>query len=128
MLAIFLKNNHIRKREVKMKDRYWNNITSIYAQQRQKGIENYNMTLEDNQSVDFEDRIQYIEEEMVDSLMYLEWLKDQKKHRQKRETVLDFVTGLCASCQLREECIEQKCKVFRLEQLYMDIINNKWYD
>jgi uncharacterized protein (DUF2164 family) len=55
---------------------YWENICKLQDKQRKKGIETYGQGLEDNhQPVSV--RIQHIEEELIDALMYLEWLKDK---------------------------------------------------
>lgn len=56
--------------------KYWDKVTAIYDRQRKKGITEYGHTLEDNQIPDALGRLCHIEEELVDSLMYLEWLKD----------------------------------------------------
>ena len=63
--------------ENKMKEPnpYWDNICTIADKQRKKGIETYGQGLEDN-TWDIMKRIQYLEEELVDALMYLEWCKD----------------------------------------------------
>ena len=54
---------------------YWDRITELSNKQRQKGIETYGKGIEDNK-LPVEERIQYIEEELIDALMYLEWLKE----------------------------------------------------
>jgi hypothetical protein len=54
---------------------YWDNITEISDKQRAKGMRDYGQGIEDNPAAVIE-RIQYIEEELVDALMYLEWLKE----------------------------------------------------
>ena len=54
---------------------YWNNICSIAERQRAKGMETYGTGIEDNHA-DIITRIEYLEEEMVDALMYCEWIKD----------------------------------------------------
>ena len=54
---------------------YWNNICTLANKQRLKGIKTYGQGLEDNKKPTKE-KIQYIEEELIDALMYLEWLKD----------------------------------------------------
>lgn len=54
---------------------YWDRITELANKQRQKGIETYGQGIEDNK-LPVEERIRYIEEELIDALMYLEWLKD----------------------------------------------------
>lgn len=60
----------------KFENPYWNNITEIAKKQRAKGIETYGKGLEANDKPTVE-RITYIEEELVDALMYLEWLKEK---------------------------------------------------
>jgi len=55
---------------------YWKNISDIEARQTAKGVKEYGQTLEQNQEPSVEERISYIEEELVDALKYLEWLKD----------------------------------------------------
>ena len=57
------------------KNPYWENITGIANRQRAKGIKSYGYGLEDNPTKAL-DRIEYIEEELIDALMYLEWLKE----------------------------------------------------
>lgn len=54
---------------------YWDRITELANKQRQKGIETYGQGIEDN-DLPVEERIRYIEEELIDALMYLEWLKE----------------------------------------------------
>lgn len=61
-----------------MNNPYWDNITEIAKKQRIKGINTYGQGIEDNDKPTI-DRIQYIEEELVDALMYLEWLKESVK-------------------------------------------------
>lgn len=63
---------------------YWENVCKIADKQRQKGIETYGQGLEDN-TWDIEKRIQYLEEELVDALMYLEWIKDGLKKGKENE-------------------------------------------
>lgn len=58
---------------------YWENICKIADKQRKKGIETYGQGLEDN-TRDIEKRIQYLEEELVDVLMYCEWIKEGIKN------------------------------------------------
>ena len=59
-----------------MNNPYWNNICTIAERQRKKGMETYGKGLEDNQK-DIITRIEYLEEELVDALMYCEWIKNQ---------------------------------------------------
>lgn len=54
---------------------YWANVTAIKNKQTAKGIESYGQRLEDNHDLSFTDRLTYLEEELVDSLMYIEGIK-----------------------------------------------------
>ena len=58
---------------------YWANIEAIAARQRQKGIETYGQGLEENPA-DIITRLTYLEEELVDGLMYIEWAKAYLSH------------------------------------------------
>ena len=59
-----------------MKNPYWENICNLAEKQRNKGIETYGQGLEANTTPDVIERITYIEEELIDALMYIEWLKE----------------------------------------------------
>lgn len=67
-------------------DKYWDRITAIYNRQREKGLKKYGIPLEDNPA-SIDTRIRYIEEELVDALMYCEWVRD--KLQEKGEKVND---------------------------------------
>lgn len=54
---------------------YWERIQALAARQRAKGIEKYGYGLEDNPAA-IEERIQHLEEELIDALHYCEWIKD----------------------------------------------------
>lgn len=56
--------------------KYWGKITDIYREQRNKGMLQYGQGLEDNHE-NILTRIQYLQEELVDALMYCEWIKDK---------------------------------------------------
>ena len=62
-----------------MNNPYWERITQIANSQRQKGIDTYGQGLEANTVPDALKRIEYIQEELIDALMYLEWLKEKLK-------------------------------------------------
>lgn len=66
---------------VKRDSEYWDNITKMYKAQRAKGQTKYGKTLEEN-TARIEDRIAYLQEEMVDGLMYCEWVKEAIKNLQ----------------------------------------------
>ena len=53
---------------------YWQNIQAISDRQRQKGIDTYGQGLEENPA-DMVTRLTYLEEELIDALMYCEWIK-----------------------------------------------------
>ena len=55
---------------------YWRRITQMSDRQREKGIQTYGQGLEQFTTPDALKRIEYIQEELIDGLMYLEWLKD----------------------------------------------------
>ena len=61
---------------MKPKNPYWDNITKLQEKQRNKGIDTYGQGLENNDQP-IETRIVYIQEELIDALMYLEWLKEK---------------------------------------------------
>ena len=55
---------------------YWQNIQDIADRQRQKGIDTYGQGLEENKA-DMVTRLTYLEEELIDALMYCEWIKEK---------------------------------------------------
>ena len=54
---------------------YWKRICAIADKQREKGISKYGQGLESNPA-DILARINHIQEELIDGLMYLEWAKE----------------------------------------------------
>jgi hypothetical protein len=58
-----------------MNNPYWGNICAIAQRQRKKGIETYGKGLEENKA-DIIARIEHLQEELIDALMYCEWIKD----------------------------------------------------
>lgn len=54
---------------------YWQNICDIQLRQTNKGIRHYGQRLEDNGDMTVLDRLTYLEEELIDALMYIEHLK-----------------------------------------------------
>ena len=54
---------------------YWHRITALAEKQRAKGISKYGQGLEANPA-DILARINHIQEELIDGLMYLEWAKE----------------------------------------------------
>ena len=58
-----------------MNNPYWKNICAIAERQRAKGIATYGQGIEMNPA-DVITRIEHLQEELVDALMYCEWIKD----------------------------------------------------
>lgn len=54
---------------------YWNNICEMQKKQTEKGVRTYGQTLEENTSMTDIERLEYLEEELIDGLMYIEHLK-----------------------------------------------------
>ena len=54
---------------------YWNNICDLNARQEEKGLKKYGVLLEDNTTLTTEQRIEHLEEELIDALKYCEHLK-----------------------------------------------------
>lgn len=57
---------------------YWERICELADRQREKGLSTYGKGLEDN-PMSIEERLTYLEEELVDSLMYIEHIKEWLK-------------------------------------------------
>lgn len=54
---------------------YWERVTEISNRQREKGISKYGFGLEDNKILSFQEVMVYLQEELIDGLMYCEHLK-----------------------------------------------------
>lgn len=59
-----------------MKNPYWERITEKAEAQRRKGIEQYGQGIEDNKALALHEWIDYLQEELIDALMYLERIRD----------------------------------------------------
>lgn len=55
---------------------YWERICKLSDAQRKKGVETYGQGLESNPAAMLK-RIEHLQEELVDALMYCEWIKDK---------------------------------------------------
>ena len=55
---------------------YWNRICKLSERQRAKGMETYGQGLENNPAALIE-RINHLEEELIDAAMYCEWIKEK---------------------------------------------------
>ena len=58
-----------------MGSNYWDNVCLMQKRQTEKGIRTYGQRLEDNKSMTVIERLEYLEEELIDSLMYIEHIK-----------------------------------------------------
>lgn len=58
---------------------YWDRISEMADRQREKGISTYGQGLEQFSTPNAIQRIEYIQEELIDALMYLEWTKEKLK-------------------------------------------------
>lgn len=62
---------------------YWKNVCAMAEKQRAKGIATYGQGIESNPA-DIVTRLEYLQEELIDALMYCEWIKawiqDNLKH------------------------------------------------
>lgn len=68
-----------------MNNPYWENICAIAERQRAKGLATYGKGLEHNQA-DAIARIEHLQEELIDALMYCEWIKDAMVPSRERKT------------------------------------------
>lgn len=62
-----------------MENPYWDRISEMADRQRAKGIATYGQGLEQCCIYNAVQRIEYIQEELIDALMYLEWTKEKLK-------------------------------------------------
>lgn len=60
---------------------YWAEICKIQARQTEKGLSKYGQRLEDNETLDIIERLEYLEEELIDGLMYIEHIKAELRPR-----------------------------------------------
>lgn len=69
------RNYEILFGEVTEENPYWERITSLAERQRAKGMSKYGQGLEMN-TADILERINHLQEELIDGLMYCEWIKE----------------------------------------------------
>lgn len=65
---------------------YWERICKLSLRQRKKGLKTYGQGLEHNPAA-ITSRIEHLQEELVDALMYCEWIKDKIKEGDPIDTV-----------------------------------------
>lgn len=98
-----------------LKTEYQKKIEDLMERQREKGLAKYGVTLENNTTLTLEQRVEHLEEEMIDGLMYCEHLKKilaepgisaddyqraalrtaQTEELSKDDLLLNGVMGLC---------------------------------
>ena len=54
---------------------YWQNVCEMQERQTQKGISRYGQILEENKDLDIFQVLEYLQEELIDALMYIEHIK-----------------------------------------------------
>lgn len=59
----------------KRNQHYWDNICKMQERQTAKGLATYGQTLEENTELSMTERLTYLEEELIDALMYIEHIK-----------------------------------------------------
>ena len=65
-----------------MENPYWERVSKIAEKQRNKGIKDYGQGIEMNPA-DIHTRIEMALEELVDLAMYLCWIDDKLKEKEK---------------------------------------------
>ncbi len=61
---------------------YWERVCEIQKRQTDKGISKYGQRLEENTGMSMFERLEYLEEELVDGLMYIEHIKQQFREKE----------------------------------------------
>ena len=70
---------------------YWENICKINDRQEAKGRNKYGMILEDNKDLSFSERINHLQEELVDALKYCEHIKAYKSTHVSLNTLAKMI-------------------------------------
>jgi NTP pyrophosphatase (non-canonical NTP hydrolase) len=64
---------------MEMNKNYFENIVGIMNRQKEKGLSKYGVLLEDNKTLSVSQRIEHLQEELIDGLQYCEHLKEACK-------------------------------------------------
>ena len=111
----FADENRALRTELKVNlgNEYWMNICKMNARQETKGLEKYGEPLEENTTLTTMQRIEHLQEELIDGLKYCEHLKatcndgitandyqraamrTDNKDQTEEERMLDALFGLC---------------------------------
>lgn len=115
---LIVENSNLRNEldsihQLKKSGKYWDNICQLNAKQESKGLEKYGEPLEENTTLTTTQRIEHLEEELIDALKYCEHLKQvandgitandyqraamrtDNKEQTEEERMLDALFGLC---------------------------------
>ena len=150
--TVILRYDHLENLAAppKRKTPYQEAVEALIARQIEKGESKYGVTLDENATLTAEQRIEHLEEELIDALMYCEHLKDALKgsgltaddyqraalrtaradELSKDELLLNGVMGLCGEAG---ECIDlvKKAKFQGHEidnsKLRLEIGDCAWY-
>ena len=63
--------------------KYWENITDMANKQREKGLRKYGQILEENTEMNAVERIEMIQQELINELMRLEHMKEYVKENKE---------------------------------------------
>ena len=63
------------RKGIKLINNYWQNICNMQKRQTEKGIRKYGQVLENNTEMSIKERLEYLQEELIDALMYIEHIK-----------------------------------------------------
>lgn len=78
-----------------MKNQYLENIVKKMERQTNKGMEKYGQILEQNTELSMKERLIHLQEELIDSLFYVEHLiaKDEE-HKRGAEKMIDVIAQM----------------------------------
>lgn len=75
--VLFDENGNLKSaKQADEKMKYWSNICKMQKKQTEKGLKKYGQILEENTGMTILERLEYLEEELIDGLMYLEHIKE----------------------------------------------------
>jgi hypothetical protein len=66
----------LKKTEDNTRGSYWKNICKMQKKQTEKGLKKYGQILEENIGMTMLERLEYLQEELIDGLMYIEHIKE----------------------------------------------------
>ena len=128
-LVLFTKEHKPKTDATKRKQINYGHNTPIYLdrinerlyRQAEKGLKKYGMLLEDNQELGFEERIEYLAEELTDGLQYIEHLKElMNRHSQALISAISKLVILSSRSNIPGEEIKKIAQSLNnsLKELY----------